>query len=237
MTKSSDGVLIQFNNTFKEVNEEYWKEVQRSFYTFYFVDNTRKAIDHQKRLLDGVLKYEPTIKNILIIGARGSGGLISWLKSKGYVVDGWDLVTSPDIEFHDLETDDTLEAYGKYDLIVAFAIFEHLLNDYRAMRQCNKYLKDGGLILVESPFVCDSNDGKEYHIRGYTPIGLAKMLFYAGFIKFNIHVPHPESILVLCEKGKTPIPMFLLYFSLQEKIHKDMVVFDWKTYLTNLNII
>jgi SAM-dependent methyltransferase len=75
----------------------------------------------------------------------------------------------------------------QYDLIIAEQVFEHLLYPYRAGRNVFEMLKDGGHLLITTPFLLRIHCYPVDCTR-WTPIGLEHFLSECGFPHANIQV-------------------------------------------------
>ena len=130
--------------------------------------------------------------NILEIGC-GTGGLTQTLISFGDVT-GFD-ISSEAVEFckekglqnvlvQDVTKLDTTPYNGKFDLILALDVLEHLQDDVLAMKKVRDMLKDGGYFFVNVPahkFLWSEHDEALEHKRRYHRVELTKKLKDAGF--------------------------------------------------------
>ncbi|MFH1696726.1 MAG: class I SAM-dependent methyltransferase [Candidatus Diapherotrites archaeon] len=135
---------------------------------------------------------------ILDVGC-GNGGLVSLLREQGCNAEGIDLsavrgrgkewITSADIE-------KTTLSKGKYDIIIASEILEHLSAPEKAVGKFHSALKEGGTLVIMLPkedvlrelrfksikrlrhYVCDDLIGRQ-HLHSFTPASAKKML--SGF--------------------------------------------------------
>ncbi|MEO8276040.1 MAG: methyltransferase domain-containing protein [Thermoanaerobaculia bacterium] len=73
---------------------------------------------------------------------------------------------------------DTLDE--KFDLIIADQVFEHVLWPYRAAKNARSMLKEGGQLLVTTPFLIRVHDVPVDCTR-WTELGLKHLLAEAGF--------------------------------------------------------
>ncbi|NJL60500.1 MAG: class I SAM-dependent methyltransferase [Methylacidiphilales bacterium] len=79
---------------------------------------------------------------------------------------------------------DKIPFTGKYDLIVAFDVIEHLDNDLAALSALRSHLKPGGWIILTVPayqFLWSQHDDINHHKRRYRLQGLQKVVRKADF--------------------------------------------------------
>jgi SAM-dependent methyltransferase len=76
---------------------------------------------------------------------------------------------------------------GKYDIILAEQVFEHLLRPYTAGRNVYSMLKDKGYFFITTPFLLKIHDDPTDCTR-WTPTGLKHFLIECGFDENNISV-------------------------------------------------
>ncbi|MCK8828471.1 class I SAM-dependent methyltransferase [Natroniella acetigena] len=76
-------------------------------------------------------------------------------------------------------TNSTLvEKVGRFDTIVSFETVEHIKEDYKFISNLNKLLKDGGQLIISTPFGRgrDKECSNPYHYRQYTEEEFREML-------------------------------------------------------------
>lgn len=65
-----------------------------------------------------------------------------------------------------------------FDGVVISDVLEHVFEDYLALREIRRVLKDDGILVVAGPFL---HDAPEHHVRVYTPNTMRRLLEYSGF--------------------------------------------------------
>jgi SAM-dependent methyltransferase len=74
-------------------------------------------------------------------------------------------------------------ADGFADLVTLFDVIEHIPDDVRALRECGRALRSGGLVFISTPayqFLYANNDRVAHHERRYTASLLRGRLLAAG---------------------------------------------------------
>lgn len=127
---------------------------------------------------------------VLDVGC-GSGAVLSYLKNKGYQVEGIDsnvealrfcenkgliVKQSPgsSIPFSD----------GAFDVVVALDVLEHIEDDKAAAVEMKRVLKKGGFLISTVPahqFLWSSHDEFLHHVRRYNQNNFRKVFDSAGF--------------------------------------------------------
>lgn len=133
----------------------------------------------------------PASAAILEIGCSG-GPLMQRLRTAGYKdVTGIDLSTSaielaqargvPHVSVMDgaaLEFAD-----GRFDVVIASDVLEHIEDESKALREWTRVLKPGGKLLVFVPahaYLWSEHDVVNHHFRRYSRQGLADVMTHAG---------------------------------------------------------
>ena len=148
------------NNTLK-----YWEEL--------WLNKGRRAETWSTKRTIAVAK-ELKPKTMLEVGC-GAGGLLKPIKDLGIDVYGIDLswvaiyrmkerhdINGVGLNVYDL---DKLDA--KFDFIAAHHIFEHLIEDEKALRLCRDKLNKGGTMLASVPNNRSSPKEAKDHVRMY----------------------------------------------------------------------
>ena len=74
---------------------------------------------------------------------------------------------------------------GKYDLVLALDVLEHIRDDVRTMKKVRKLLKPGGLFFVTVPaykFLWSTHDEALHHLRRYHSLEINQKLRDSGFM-------------------------------------------------------
>ncbi len=91
----------------------------------------------------------------------GNGALAQWLSESGFEVTGIDPSASgigqarqayPDLAFHQLGSDDDLDALGRFDLVTSIEVIEHCYDPRSVVRKIRQLLKPGGLLVLSTPY-------------------------------------------------------------------------------------
>lgn len=164
---------------------------------------------HEKAL--SLLKEKVHNKNasILVLGA-GSGAFDERLYDAGYtnisVCEYNDDVYKGRFvnESKDLNKD---FSYGKsFDCIIALELVEHLENHFHFLRECEKTLSEGGVLIVSTPHVESSLSRVKFFLRGDLNYFSKKEMLHTGHINPVFSMPfvyYAESIgLTLLSKTK-----------------------------------
>ncbi|MFQ5611538.1 MAG: class I SAM-dependent methyltransferase [Anaerolineae bacterium] len=67
---------------------------------------------------------------------------------------------------------------GSFDIVLLPEVLEHLVEDWVALREAFRVLKDDGGLIVTVPFF---SDAASYHIRIHSPKSILRLLAVAGF--------------------------------------------------------
>ncbi len=65
-----------------------------------------------------------------------------------------------------------------FDAVVMAEVLEHLVQDWMALKEVRRVLKDDGRLIVTVPFY---NDKPPYHVRIYSPRTILRLLAASGF--------------------------------------------------------
>jgi len=123
----------------------------------------------------GLLKNQKPLR-ILILGGSVDGVGIKHLKD---VLHEEDLLVETDVSYGPNTTVicDAHEipfADQSFDLIIAQAVLEHVLDPFLCVREMNRVLKNNGLIYAETPFMQQVHGGK-YDFLRFTHLGHRRM--------------------------------------------------------------
>ena len=133
----------------------------------------------------------PTTAAILEIGCSG-GPLLQRLRAAGYAdVTGIDVSTTaielaqargvPNVAVMDGAA--LSFASGRFDLIIASDVLEHIENESRALQEWTRVLRPGGQLLAFVPahaYLWSAHDVVNHHFRRYSRPGLVRALAAAG---------------------------------------------------------
>ncbi len=174
-------------------------------------------------------------KKVLIVGPHG-GRDYFYFKTAGYDVQGIDLFSNPDfgdVIVGNIEDIDLPEK--SFDVVIASAVIEHVANDFKALRNIRRMLKDDGLFFLALPLY---NDWETTHLHIYSRETIKRMvetvgfsieerlmypnLFFSPLRLFN-KIHHALNIAIFSLCGKTTYrytlpPLWKLEFSLSKCI-------------------
>ncbi len=117
-------------------------------------------------------------KKVLIVGVHGGRDYL-YFKTAGYDVAGLDLF--PDDELGKViigNVEDAKILDKSFDVVVASAIIEHVNDDYAALKNIRRILKDDGIFVIGIPFY---NDWEITHMHIYSRESIRRLLKVAGF--------------------------------------------------------
>jgi len=129
---------------------------------------------------------------ILEIGC-GTGEVLNMLKNWGEVtgidysrkaIDVCKRRGFADLYCEDVNKLDLSKDYGKYDLILALDVLEHIRDDVKTMKKVRELLKPGGLFFVAVPaykFLWSTHDEALHHLRRYHSLEINQKLKDSGF--------------------------------------------------------
>ena len=115
---------------------------------------------------------------MLIVGVHG-GRDYFYFKTEGYDVVGQDLFPEPnfgDVLIGNIEDIELPEK--SFDVIVAAAVIEHVNDDYMALRNIRKALKDDGIFVLNLPLY---NDWEVSHMHIYSRESIKRLVEASGF--------------------------------------------------------
>lgn len=71
---------------------------------------------------------------------------------------------------------------GKFfDGVVLAEVIEHLFEDYVALNEIHRILKEDGILVLTVPYISNRQDEAPYHVRVYTRKTVERLLGYCGF--------------------------------------------------------
>lgn len=177
------------------VEEKSWEEID--FGKFKRADDLYFEAELSRYKLD----YTSPIK-IYEVGF-GNGVFAGWVKSKGYIYSGSELLDELvnrgirkgfDV-FKDAEVDDNLSK-SSVDLIVAWDVFEHLSLDdlINSLKTYQNYLKPNGMILArvpsgDSPFGRSIYHGDITHKTALGSSAVRQIAKKCGYVVMDISAP------------------------------------------------
>jgi len=139
-------------------------------------DITFNNISEQNYLtLSNLIRKNPQ-NRILVLGGSVDGVGIKHLKN---ILKSDDLLIETDVSYgpntsvicdaHEIPFADNI-----FDLVIAQAVLEHVLDPFQCVSEINRVLKNGGLVYAETPFMQQVHGGKYDFIR-FTDLGHRRM--------------------------------------------------------------
>ncbi len=151
---------------------------------------------------------------ILVIGGSIDGMGILELKAnlpKGTILVESDVAHGPNtniiIDAHQIPFKD-----ASFDLVIAQAVLEHVLDPFQCVSEINRVLKQGGMIYAETPFMQQVHGGK-YDFHRFTHLGHRRLFRHFEEVKSGI-VCGPGSSLAWA------LRYFMLSFAPNKKIDR-----------------
>lgn len=68
-----------------------------------------------------------------------------------------------------------------FDGVVLAEVIEHLFEDYVALNEIRRILKDDGVLVITVPYISNRQDEAPYHVRVHTRKTIERLLAYCGF--------------------------------------------------------
>jgi len=163
---------------------EYERIEYRDKYNFWHIG--RREI--LREALERVIKK--TENTILDIGC-GPGGNIAVLKPFGRVIgidNSSEALKYAETKGYDELREDNIQSLsfqdGSFDIAASLDIFEHLENDWEAIKECYRVLKPNGILLITvpaHPFLWNEHDEYLEHVRRYKTREMLGKLRNANF--------------------------------------------------------
>lgn len=152
-----------YRDYFKLEKDNWWFKVRRNIVFSLF---------------EKYLKVSPEKTRILDFGC-GSGFLMGELQKRGYDASGVDTSaeaidygTRRGIRNLKIQQGDKIDfPDGRFDLVLALDVLEHIKNDIRAIQEIERVLKPGGWVIITVPaymFLWGIQDEVSHHFRRYT---------------------------------------------------------------------
>ena len=70
---------------------------------------------------------------------------------------------------------------GFFDGVVMAEVLEHLFEDFAALDEVRRILKDDGVLVLTVPYISNRQDEAPFHVRVYTPRTIERLLANSGF--------------------------------------------------------
>lgn len=177
--------------------------------------------------------------NVLDFGC-GNGLFVSFLKKNNVAVDGYDKFSG---DFN------ALPEKNKYDVVTAIEVFEHLAEPYSEIDEIFSFLKEGGILMVETSFTDWMSDDNVYinpligHSTIFSHAGLDELMSEKGFnignhinrnvrlyVKPKKFMPSTKGITLILPSQGNPIALKRTLDSYKsicnEVIFGDVLIFD-----------
>ena len=172
-------------------------------------------------IFEMVSSYLESGMHILDFGC-GQGSFSQRLVDKGMLVDACDINTDQiKATVHkkitlDLNLEINSEAFsGKYDMLIALEILEHLHNPWKYIKDCMNLIRDGGIIVLSTPNISNFVSRLRFLMKG-TLIAYEKTDLAHGHITplsfVQLENMFDQYNLEILRKGYAgPIPLIHLY--------------------------
>lgn len=173
--------------------EDFWKNKNKNFMlSACHNQNSRQSrINDAHFQLDTIEKYT-NVGSLFDVGAS-AGFFVKTAQDRGWEVDGNEISDASinwckqnyNIELHN-GFFETLNLTKKYDVIVFWNTFEHLVYPRKTLKKCQSILNDDGLLYIRVPNRDISNIQKFYedqHTFEFNPANLESLLIQENFIK------------------------------------------------------
>lgn len=172
-----------------------WSEAQaRRFSGGRFNISSTRA---QGRGMEDILsEVEDNMKTILDVGCC-DGGVVLKLRELGYKAFGVDhpkvierTVRTNVSEVEGLWLSADLEVenlgplwHGRFDMVIATEVIEHLLHDFELLVKIHEWLKRGGKLYLTTR---SGGSPEGHHVRHYTEVTIVRLMTYAGFESIEV---------------------------------------------------
>jgi SAM-dependent methyltransferase len=128
------------------------EEIKRYYPPQYFDRNDSAALGRYER----EASYVPAMAGRLLDVGTADGGFLRVMRDRGFEVEGIEayapVTSAPDLEVHRvLFPSDTRLSAASFDIITAWAVFEHLHDPAGAFCECARLLRPGGLLIIQVP--------------------------------------------------------------------------------------
>ncbi|ACV24341.1 class I SAM-dependent methyltransferase [Methanocaldococcus fervens] len=118
-------------------------------------------------------------KNKILNVGSGDGRDYFYLTLKGKKVVNVDIAEHKDYPYVKADVTRGLPFNDKeFDAVIIAEVLEHLFEDFIALKEIRRVLKDDGILIVTVPFY---SDGAEYHVRIHSDKTIKRLLKYCGF--------------------------------------------------------
>lgn len=172
------------NDLFEQKDFEFKKDIFFKTYNHPFIsflkniqpEITFNNISEKNYMsISNMLKNNPN-NRILVLGGSVDGVGIKHLKN---ILKDDDMLVETDVSYGPNTTVicDAHEipfADNSFDLVIAQAVLEHVLDPFQCVVEMNRVLKNGGLIYAETPFMQQVHGGK-YDFLRFTDLGHRRM--------------------------------------------------------------
>ena len=129
-----------------------------------------------------MVKYLKDKHRILIVGdfSKRDYAILSALGKEVHVID---IVPIEGVKHFYLQsiTNKTPFEEKYFDGIVLAEVIEHLFEDYIALQEIHRILKDDGSLVITVPYFSNVQDKPEYHVRIHSSKTITRLLQHSGF--------------------------------------------------------
>lgn len=106
-----------------------------------------------------------------------------------------------------------LERYGKFDVVLACEVLEHLENPFQALKEMNQQLKDKGMLILVLPIEKDKKPTTldvNQHLYSWNAQSITNLLLRAGFYPFEYRILRATGFNKLLPFNKISFRLYLL---------------------------
>lgn len=144
-----------------------------------WIEKTLKALSPGLRILDagaGEQKYKPWCEHLKYV-SQDFGHYDGEGDGKGLQIGKWDYSKL------DIGSDITRipEPDGSFDVVMCTEVFEHIPEPIRAIKEFNRLLKNGGILILTAPFCSLTHFAPYHYYSGYNRYFYEKFLVENGF--------------------------------------------------------
>jgi 2-polyprenyl-3-methyl-5-hydroxy-6-metoxy-1,4-benzoquinol methylase len=160
--------FITYNRTYADIINMYKKSTNnenRNNINEKDIESKRVKLVFHKHILSKYLEKMPKNSSVLDYGCA-TGYILNWIKKDYGIKDVLGIELNHvnaeygrnnfDLSIFEIAELNELPDKKQYDLMISFAVLEHILNPVNALNEMRKYLKDDGIIYLMTPIWLNS---------------------------------------------------------------------------------